>query len=58
MTENPQRIERMAKEFEKEIENLWNDIETALESSVNARRILVKALESSHRAVEDIKRFS
>ena len=50
--------EQIAKELEHEIENLWNDIESALESSINARKVLLNALKSSQKAVEDIKRFT
>ena len=49
---------KIAEEFEKEIHNLWNDIETAFDGKVDARKILTSALVSSEKAVKEIKNFS
>ena len=59
--------EKIAKEYEKEIENLWNDMLEAsrrLEESIGpgdldkVLSILDNSLESSEKAVKEIKRFS
>jgi hypothetical protein len=54
--------EKIAKEYKKEIENLWVDIQSAIDATdVNAWRrvsILEKSLESSEKAVSDIEKFN
>ena len=58
--------EKIAKEYENEIKNLWNDILTAsgiLEGSLCPRdlnkvqSILDNSVESSEKAVDEIKKF-
>jgi len=51
--------EKIAKEYKKEIENLWVDMETAIDSSDWQRRsILKESLESSEKAVFAIEKFT
>ena len=52
--------EKIAKEYKKEIENLWKDIESALNEKDYAYRgqiILNKSLKSSQKAVFEIEQF-
>ena len=51
---------KIAKEYRKEIENLWIDIESALEQgdyAFIARSILRKSIASSEKVVFEIEKF-
>ena len=50
--------EKIAKEYRKEIENLWIDIESALDHEYRGRVILQKSLEVSEKAVFEIEKFN
>ena len=52
--------EKIAKEYRKEIENLWIDMDSALDEKDFAYRgmnIINKSLESSQKAVFEIEQF-
>ena len=52
--------EKVAKEYRKEIDNLWNDMYDAIYNSGKIRRteILKKSLESSEKVVFEIEKFN